>query len=197
MGDGFNRFRPARTASGSSPCKRRNKQRRIFIYSVMNTMVLPATRLASLDGTNVADEHVVVDLARNEVRHRDGRRCELSAREADLLACLARNAGTPVSRAEILAQVWKLDPRRTVTRTIDMHISLLRKKLGDLAKTPAVLLTVHGVGYMLRGGGNGSNGTPQFKSERGLEYEEDRLALAPFHKSLEPMMAVAGNQSDL
>jgi len=58
-----------------------------------------------------------------------------------------------------------------------MHISLLRKKLGDLAKTPAVLLTVHGVGYMLRGGGNGSNGSLQFKSERGLRWDGNGLAL--------------------
>jgi len=92
-----------------------------------------------------------------------------------LLACLARKPGTPVSRAEILAQVWKLDPRRTVTRTIDMHISLLRKKLGDIAKTPMVLLTVHGVGYMLHGSGNGSNRTLQFENERGLGWNDDGL----------------------
>jgi DNA-binding response OmpR family regulator len=154
-----------------------NNQRRIFIYSLMNTIVLPATRSASLEATSLAGEHVVVDWARDEVRQRDVRRCELSTCEADLLACLARNAGTPVSRAEILAQVWKLDPRRTVTRTIDMHISLLRKKLGDIAKTPMMLLTVHGVGYMLRGGGNGSSGTLHFKSERSLGWNDDRLAL--------------------
>jgi DNA-binding response OmpR family regulator len=144
---------------------------------MMNKTFLPAIRLASPDGTSFAGEHVVVDLARSEIRHLDGRRCELSTREADLLACLARKAGTPVSRAEILAQVWKLDPRRTVTRTIDMHISLLRKKLGDVAKTPVALLTVHGVGYMLRGDGNGFNGALQFKSERDIGWNDDGLAL--------------------
>jgi DNA-binding response OmpR family regulator len=154
-----------------------NNRRRIFIYSLMNTMVLPATRSASLDATSLAGKHVIVDWARNEVRHRDGRRCELSTREADLLACLARKPGAPVSRAEILAQVWKLDPRRTVTRTIDMHISLLRKKLGDIAKKPMVLLTVHGVGYMLHGGGNGSSRTLQFENERGLGWNDGGLAL--------------------
>jgi len=70
---------------------------------------------------------------------------ELSAAESD--AFLKNHSSAD---AEILAEVWKLDPQRTVTRTIDMHISVLRKKLGDLAKTPEVLLTVHGVGYMLR-----------------------------------------------
>jgi DNA-binding response OmpR family regulator len=65
------------------------------------------------------------------------------------LACLARKAGTPVSRDEILAQVWRLDPRRTTTRTIDVHVSRLRKKLEDDVDVPKVLITVHGKGYML------------------------------------------------
>jgi DNA-binding response OmpR family regulator len=60
----------------------------------------------------------------------------MSSCEAALLACLARKFGLPVSRGEILSQVWQLDPKRTVTRTIDMHVSLLRKKLGDIARTP-------------------------------------------------------------
>jgi len=93
--------------------------------------------------------NVAVDWARREIRHRGGRRCKLSARETALLACLAGKAGTPVSRDEILWQVWKLDPKRTRTRTIDMHISFLRRKLDD-AEGPSVLITIHGVGYMLR-----------------------------------------------
>jgi DNA-binding response OmpR family regulator len=93
--------------------------------------------------------NVVVDWKRREIRHRSGRRYKLSDREITLLACLARKAGTPVSRDEILSQVWRLDPRRTATRTIDMHISLLRRKLDDDTDRPSVLITVHRVGYML------------------------------------------------
>lgn len=96
-----------------------------------------------------AGSNVVVDWERGEIRHRSGRRCKLSAREKTLLACLARRAGTPVSRDEILSQVWRLDPRRTATRTIDMHISFLRRKLDDDTDRPSVLITVHRVGYML------------------------------------------------
>lgn len=92
---------------------------------------------------------IVVDLAHREVRHGDGRRCRLSKREAGLLACLARKVGVPVSRDELLAQVWRLDPGRTLTRTVDMHVSMLRRKLGDAARTPAMVLTVNGKGYML------------------------------------------------
>lgn len=93
--------------------------------------------------------NVRVDWVRREICHYGGRRCKLSAREAALLACLARKAGTPVSRDEILSQVWLLDPRRTATRTIDMHISFLRRKLDDDAEGPSVVITVYRVGYML------------------------------------------------
>src|SRR4051812_20000595 len=100
----------------------------------------------------LAELNLVVDWPRREICHRDGRRCKLSDREVALLACLARKAGTPVSRDEILWEVWRMDPRRTATRTIDMHVSLLRRKLEGEAEGTSVLVTVHRVGYMLNAG---------------------------------------------
>jgi DNA-binding response OmpR family regulator len=117
---------------------------------MMNNACLPKMSADHLVAKRLAAGGVVLDLAKSEIRHPDGTRSELSTCQAALLACLARKAGTPVSRDEILEQVWKVDPRRMFTRTIDMHISLLRKKLGDLPEKPALLVTVHGVGYMLR-----------------------------------------------
>jgi len=111
-------------------------------------------------GVGGAGLNVVVDWERGEIRHRSGRRCKLSAREKTLLACLARRAGTPVSRDEILLQVWRLDPRRTATRTIDMHISFLRRKLDDDTDKPSVLMTVHRVGYMIQRGAISFNDVP-------------------------------------
>ena len=93
----------------------------------------------------------VADLARSEIRHDDGNRDELSGREADLLRYLAANPDRPVSRDEILQQVWHLDPRRLITRTIDMHIANLRDKLHDDPGNPKVLFTVRGEGYMFTG----------------------------------------------
>ena len=89
----------------------------------------------------------IVDLSRREIRRSDGLRWALSSREAALLGYLAKRSGQTVSRATLLAHVWNLDPRGTVTRTVDMHISLLRKKLGVLRRGPEILRTVHGVGY--------------------------------------------------
>jgi len=90
----------------------------------------------------------VADLARCEIRYEDGKRCELSEREIELLRYLAGNAGRAISRDEILMRVWRLNPKRMETRTIDMHIANLREKLRDNSEEPKVLLTVRGKGYM-------------------------------------------------
>lgn len=92
----------------------------------------------------------VADLARREVRWKNGQRAELSEREVELLRYLAAHAGRAISRAEILLRVWRLDPKRLATRTIDMHVAHLREKLRDDPNDPRVLLTVRGKGYMVR-----------------------------------------------
>ena len=91
----------------------------------------------------------VADFARCEIRFKDGERAELSEREVELLRYLAQNTGRVVSREEILQRVWRLDPKRLETRTIDMHVANLRAKLRDDPANPSVLLTVRGKGYML------------------------------------------------
>jgi DNA-binding response OmpR family regulator len=91
----------------------------------------------------------VADLARREVRFRDGKHEELTDREAVLLKYLAANAGRAISREEILTRVWRLDPRGITTRTIDMHVARLREKLRDDPDEPHVIQTVRGMGYML------------------------------------------------
>ena len=96
----------------------------------------------------------VADLQRSEVRHDDGQRDELSGRETDLLRYFVANPDRPISRDEILQQVWHLDPRRLITRTIDMHIANLRAKLRDNGAEPKFLLTVRGKGYMLAAEGS-------------------------------------------
>jgi DNA-binding response OmpR family regulator len=91
------------------------------------------------------------DLTARQVHYRNGSQCPLSKREAELLRYLAHLAGRAVSRDQILSEVWRLDPRKTVTRTVDMHIAHLRDKLRDDPAKPRVLFTLHGHGYMLLG----------------------------------------------
>lgn len=91
----------------------------------------------------------VADLSRCEVRFKNGERTELSEREVEVLHYLASNAGRAISRDELLLRVWRLDPKRMETRTIDMHMANLRKKIRDDSDEPKVLLTVRGKGYMI------------------------------------------------
>lgn len=91
----------------------------------------------------------VADLERRELRFSEGSRTELSERECRLIEYLASHRGRAVSREELLRRVWRIEPRHTETRTIDMHVANLRSKLRDTGSSPQFLLTVRGQGYML------------------------------------------------
>jgi len=78
----------------------------------------------------------------------EGRALELSRKEFDLLHYLAARAGTIVSKREILAEVWRL-PFGGTDRTVDVHLSWLRRKLGETAAHPRYLRVVRGVGAQL------------------------------------------------
>lgn len=93
--------------------------------------------------------HGLVDLVRGEVVYHDGRRVSLSGRELSCLDYMAARPGIPLSRDELLEGVWKIDPSRVLTRTVDMHISNLRRKLLDDPKKPTLLKTVNRHGYLL------------------------------------------------
>jgi two-component system, OmpR family, response regulator RegX3 len=70
----------------------------------------------------------------------------LAAREFDLLALLMARAGTVVRREEIMDEVW--DPHWFgSTKTLDVHIAWLRKKLGDDPTRPRYITTIRGVGF--------------------------------------------------
>ncbi len=71
---------------------------------------------------------------------------ELSAKEFDLLALLVGSAGTVLTRERIMEQVWDTNWFGS-TKTLDMHVSWLRRKLGDDASAPRYVTTVRGVGF--------------------------------------------------
>jgi DNA-binding response OmpR family regulator len=73
---------------------------------------------------------------------------DLSPKEFDLLAYLAARAGTVVSKRELLTEVWQL-PYGGSDKTVDVHLSWLRRKLGETAAEPRLLQTVRGVGVRL------------------------------------------------
>jgi DNA-binding response OmpR family regulator len=92
------------------------------------------------------DARLVVDRRTREVTV-DGRDVALTPKEFDLLALLAEDPGAVCSRQRILDEVW--DPHwYGPTKTLDVHVSSLRRKLGD----HALVETIRGVGYRLQEG---------------------------------------------
>ena len=90
-------------------------------------------------------ESVVMDPNRYEVSVH-GRRLELTTTEFKLLEILAERPGWVFSRDEILSRLWG-DEKAVIDRTVDVHVTNLRKKLG---KAGRIIENVRGVGYKLR-----------------------------------------------
>jgi DNA-binding response OmpR family regulator len=83
---------------------------------------------------------------------------EVTRKEFDLLALLMRSAGSVVTRERLIDEVWDVNWFGS-TKTLDVHVSGLRKKLGDDSAAPRYIHTVRGVGFMFAGaGGDGPAG---------------------------------------
>ncbi len=78
----------------------------------------------------------------------DGDVVHLSPKEFDLLVHLAEHEGTVVSKRQLMAEVWR-QPYGGSEKTVDVHLSWIRKKLGESAAESRYLETVHGVGVKL------------------------------------------------
>lgn len=85
---------------------------------------------------------------RARVAELDGVVLELSRKEFDVLEYLAEHAGEVVSKRSLLAEIWR-QPFFTTDKTVDVHLSWLRRKLGESADRPRYLHSVRGVGIKL------------------------------------------------
>jgi DNA-binding response OmpR family regulator len=90
---------------------------------------------------------LIIDPAARTVRLR-GEPIDLTPREFDLLHHLATKAGQVVTKRELLTEVWQI-PYGGADKTVDVHLSWLRRKLGESATEPRYLHTVRGVGVRL------------------------------------------------
>ncbi|MFF0587081.1 response regulator transcription factor [Streptomyces sp. NPDC003781] len=90
---------------------------------------------------HVGDVEIALDARQVRV---DGTEVELTTKEFDVLAVLARRAGTAVSREQVLDEVWG-DAYHAVSRSLDVHLTQLRAKLGR----PELLTTIRGFGFRL------------------------------------------------
>jgi DNA-binding response OmpR family regulator len=117
----------------------------------LDARIRAVLRRAGADGVEVPAALVVGEL-RVDPSTREatlaGVPLELTPREFDLLGYLAARPGTVVTKRELLAQVWRL-PFGGADKTVDVHLSWLRRKLGETATEPRYLHTIRGVGVKL------------------------------------------------
>jgi DNA-binding response OmpR family regulator len=113
-----------------------------------------AARLSSVlrrpqlrENTVMTCRDLLVDIARRQVE-RAGKAIALSAREFDIVATLVREPGRVFTRDHLVELIWS--PRTVKAGTVDSYISVLRAKV-DKPPRPALIQTVRGVGYTLRG----------------------------------------------
>ena len=92
---------------------------------------------------------IEIDAASRTV-HREGVEVRLTPKEFDLLLALVRRDGAVASRADLLKEVWRYGNTDVMTRTVDIHVAELRRKLEYDPSTPRHILTVRKAGYRLQ-----------------------------------------------
>ena len=129
-------FRSTGVVSPSSPARRDAEAARRRILQATAVSPSPAV---------TADASLVIDLFGRRVRI-DGTDLELTHKEFELLAHLARSARRVVSREELMETVWAGAAADTGERTVDVHVRRVRAKLGRYRR---LISTVRGEGYRL------------------------------------------------
>ena len=99
------------------------------------------------EAPTLAVRDIVIDVPARDVRVA-GAVVELTGIEFDILVTLARRPGRVVPRDTLLSQAGR-DDVTVGDRTVDVHVSHLRRKLGDDPRAPRIIKTVRGVGYVL------------------------------------------------
>ena len=122
-----------------------------YAAAQLEARIRAVLRRAESSGSGEADELVIGGLIVAPGRREasiDGRELDLTRLEFDLLAHLARRSPEVVGRRELLAEVWR-QPYGGADKTVDVHLSWLRRKLGETGSAPTYLHTVRGVGVKL------------------------------------------------
>ncbi len=110
-------------------------------------------RSSSVAGANDGEQIKIGDLTLDTARHEvtlDGSQLELSRKEFELLRALMEGAGSVITREALIEDVWDMNWFGS-TKTLDVHVSGLRRKLDDDPKEPRFIHTVRGVGFRFSG----------------------------------------------
>ena len=112
--------------------------------------LLRRTHGEATDEEDLQAQDVRIDVAAHRAFQGD-HELHLTAKEFDLLRVLVAASGTVVARDTLMREVWGTDPSGS-TKTLDMHVSWLRRKLGDDANAPRYVSTVRGMGFRFETG---------------------------------------------
>jgi DNA-binding response OmpR family regulator len=119
-----------------------------FSAEQLEARVRAVLRRATASAPNeIAVGGLRIDLDAHEAQL-DGVALDLTAREFELLAYLAAKPGVMIGKRELLAEVWR-QPYGGADKTVDVHLSWLRRKLGETAAEPRYIHTKRGVGVKL------------------------------------------------
>jgi DNA-binding response OmpR family regulator len=110
---------------------------------------LPAAQSGNAGGSGVLTFGEVEVSPATRTVLRKGDAVELTPKEFDLLVALLERGGAVISRQELLKEVWGYGNAAVNTRTVDVHLSELRRKLEDDPAKPRFILTVRKAGYRL------------------------------------------------
>lgn len=120
----------------------------------------PGTGAAASELWVVGD--LEIDLAARQARV-EGRPCDLTGHQFDILAVLARHAGRVLSRDQIM-EALRGQSLEAYDRSIDVHVSRIRSAIEDDPRSPKRLLTVRGVGYLLTRSARAAEGAERSKA---------------------------------
>jgi len=112
------------------------------VRAVMRRAAKPAGKAGALEFKDI-----VVD-SRSRKVSKGGRGIGLTRIEYDILEMLLRRLGEVVDRDELASAIWNL-PAARIGKSLDVHMSVLRRKLGDDPREPSYIITVRSVGFRL------------------------------------------------
>ena len=96
-------------------------------------------------------EHCAIDVRNLSLANGNKTEIHFTRREMQVIEYLQKHKERPVSREELLSKIWGYRPEMEIeTRTVDIHIAKIRKKIEATPKQPVFLVTVRGAGYRLK-----------------------------------------------
>jgi two-component system alkaline phosphatase synthesis response regulator PhoP len=113
----------------------------------IDALMRRTSEMDSQTGERLIYKDLIIDIARHTVE-KNGQQIAVTNKEFELLVLLVRGKGVVLTRDMLLDKVWGYDYAGE-TRTVDVHVKSLRKKIGDDPADPRYIMTVRGVGYRL------------------------------------------------